>query len=98
MPHMTITSFTSHFAVYKRVHTSQHRMEHWAGVLTNREAKTVVWDDGTQSTYGDRTTEIDHSKFYIDASLAKDMAAGKLLYDAVEILVNGNQPSHVTRR
>ena len=92
MPHMPITSFTADFAVYKRVNTSRCRTEHWAGVLIDREAKTVVWDNDTRSTYGDCTTEIDHPTFYTDASLAEDMAAGKLLYDSVEILVNGNQP------
>jgi len=90
--HMPITSFTSHFAVYKMVHTSKHRTEHFAGVLVDQSTKTVVWDNDTTCTYGDRTTEVDNRTFYTDASLAEDMAAGKLLYDSVEILVNGNQP------
>ena len=89
---MPITSFSEHFAVYKRVNTSRCRTEHWAGVLTDRKAKTVVWDNDTRSTYGDCTTETDNPTFYTDASLADDMAVGKLLYNAVEMLVNGNQP------
>ena len=73
--------------------------DYWVGFVTDRAAGKVVWMDNTITVYGPTTTE--NLAFYSMACLAEDMAAGRLLYAAVQQLMNGKTPctstdSHVS--
>lgn len=83
-----VIAFIAPFAVYKAtVQPGRKTVCHWAGYLADRATRKVVWDNGTITKYGPATTE--DPAFYSDASLAVDMAEGKLLYEAVERLLCG---------
>ena len=83
-----VIAFTAPFAVYKAtVQPRRKQVTFWTGYLADRATRKVVWDDGTITEYGPTTTE--DPAFYSDASLAVDMAEGKLLYEAVERLLCG---------
>ena len=80
-----VIAFTAPFAVYKAtVQKGRKTACLWAGYLADRATRKVVWDDGTNTEYGPTTTE--DPAFYSDASLAVDMAEGRLVYEAVERL------------
>jgi hypothetical protein len=88
-----IIPFSAHFAVFKL--TSAPGKTHpdvWAGHRADGETKTVVWDTGPPTTYGPNSVE--DQDFYSDACLAKDVADGKRLYEAVAKLMS--QPPAIT--
>jgi hypothetical protein len=90
----TVIAFTAPFAVYKAtVQSRKQQVTHWIGYLADRATGTVVWDDGTSTKYGPDTAE--DPAFYSDASLAVDMAEGRLLYEAVERLIAGTAAAEV---
>ena len=89
-----VIAFTAPFAVYKAtMQPGRKRVHLWAGYLADRATRKVVWDDGTITEYGPTTTE--DPAFYSDASLAVDMAEGRLVYEAVERLLGGTAAAEV---
>jgi hypothetical protein len=89
-----VIAFTAPFAVYKAtVQKGRKTACLWAGYLADRATRKVVWDDGTFTKYGPTTTE--DPAFYSDASLAVDMAEGRLVYEAVERLLGGTAAAEV---
>ena len=91
---MQIRPFTAPFAVFKATKHPGSRpsasADYWVGVVAERATGKVVWDDGTTTKYGPNTAE--DLAFYSNDCLAEDMAAGRLLYAAVQRLMNGNPP------
>jgi hypothetical protein len=91
-----VIAFTAPFAVYKATVEVQRRRKQvtlWTGYLADRATRTVVWDNGISTQYGPDTTE--DPEFYSDASLAVDMAEGRLVYEAVERLLGGTAAPEV---
>ena len=89
-----VIAFTAPFAVYKATMPKGRKTAClWAGYLADRATRKVVWDDGSITEYGPDTTE--DPAFYSDASLAVDMAEGRLVYEAVERLLDGTAAAEV---
>ena len=89
-----VIAFIAPFAVYKAtMQPGRKTVCHWAGYLADRATRKVVWDNGSITEYGPDTTE--DPAFYSDASLAVDMAEGRLVYEAVERLLDGTAAAEV---